>query len=132
MQALSITLSAAASAIPASIASAETIACELRPPCQGRTACDAAPVSVTFSIDHNQFARAIDANEPPRRKLTQVEMGAARFPAEPIVMGDLRGFHAEGWGGSQLLMIIQADGSGRYTNARTGEVLEGQCEVVRQ
>ena len=85
------------------------------------------PVSVDFDIDRDQFAPPVNAADPPRRKVTLVRMGDAQFPAEPIVMGDARGFWAEGGGGSQVLFITQPDGTAIFVNERAGLRLEGTC-----
>ncbi|MEM9786518.1 MAG: hypothetical protein AAF801_08440 [Pseudomonadota bacterium] len=98
-------------------AMAETITCDL----QG--------TPVNFTIDCTQFAPAQDSGEPPRRKVTTVQMGGAQFPAEPILMGDVRGFWGEGLGGSNVMFVVQPDGSAVFTNVEAGQRLTGQCEV---
>ncbi|WP_159086925.1 hypothetical protein [Loktanella sp. Alg231-35] len=94
-------------------------------------ACDLSGTPVRFEIDRTQFAPALDAQEPARRRVTTVQMGDARFPAEPIMIGNTVGFWAEGLGGTELMMIMQADGSAVFANARAGEHLSGTCEVVQ-
>lgn len=94
-------------------------------------ACDLSGVPVRFEIDHTQFAPAIDAREPERRRVTTVTMGDASFPAEPIMIGDVRGFWAEGMGGSDVMMVMQADGSAVYADVRAGARLTGTCEVMQ-
>jgi hypothetical protein len=91
--------------------------------------CDLSGTHVAFEIDRTQFAPAIDKDEPERRRLTMVEMGDATFPAEPIMMGDLRGFWAEGLGGSEVMMVMQGNGAAVYTDARAGTRVTGTCEV---
>ena len=93
--------------------------------------CDLSGTPVRFEIDLTQFAPALDQNEPPKRRLTTVQMGSARFPAEPIVMGNVRGFWAEGLAGSDVMLVMQADGSAIYSDARAGERLTGFCEVMQ-
>lgn len=91
--------------------------------------CDLEGTSLAFTIDRTQFAPPHDAGEPPRRKVTTVRMGDAQFPAEPILMGDVRGFWAEGLSGSNMMLVVQADGSAVFTNVDAGQRLTGQCEV---
>ncbi len=93
--------------------------------------CDLSGVPIQFEIDRAQFAPAIDTQEPVRRRVTTVQMGEAQFPAEPIMMGDVRGFWAEGMGGSDIMMVMQGDGSAVYANTRAGERLTGTCEVLQ-
>lgn len=93
--------------------------------------CDLSGIPVQFEIDRAQFAPALDLKEPPRRRITTVQMGDAQFPAEPIRMGDVRGFWAEGLGGSEVMMVMQGDGSAVYADTRAGERLTGTCEVLQ-
>jgi hypothetical protein len=93
--------------------------------------CDLSGVPIQFEIDRAQFAPAIDNQEPMRRRVTTVQMGDAQFPAEPILMGDVRGFWAEGMGGTDIMMVMQGDGSAVYANTRAGERLTGTCEVLQ-
>lgn len=93
--------------------------------------CDLSGTPVRFAIDHSQFAPAIDNAEPPRRRITTVQMGGASFPAEPLLMGNIRGFWAEGLGGSDIMMVMQADGSAVLSNTRAGQRLTGRCEVTQ-
>ena len=93
--------------------------------------CDLSGTPIRFEIDRAQFAPAIDTEEPTRRRITTVQMGNALFPAEPILMGEVRGFWAEGMGGSDVMMVIQSDGSAVYSDARAGERLTGTCEVLQ-
>ena len=91
--------------------------------------CDLSGVPVRFEIDRAQFAPALDPNEPTRRRVTIVQMGDAQFPAEPIVMGDVRGFWAASDDGADVMMVMQGDGSGVYTAA--DQRLSGTCEVLQ-
>ena len=93
--------------------------------------CDLSGTPVQFDIDRAQFAPAMDLSEPPRRRITTVQMGDAIFPAEPIMMGDVRGFWAEGLAGSDVMMVMQGDGSAVYADTRAGQRLTGTCEVVQ-
>ena len=93
--------------------------------------CDLSGTAVRFEIDRAQFAPAVDLAEPPRRRITTVQMGDAQFPAEPIMMGDVRGFWAEGLAGSDVMMVMQADGSAVYADTRAGTRLTGTCEVMK-
>lgn len=114
--------------IMASTVSADSLSCRLQAPCDGRAECDAEPVALRFDIDRNQFVDAVNPNEPPRRKITQVAMGARQFPAEPFLIGDVRGFWAEGLGGSDSIFVVNADGSAKFSNPQMGETLIGTCE----
>ncbi|MDX8351994.1 hypothetical protein [Cognatiyoonia sp. IB215182] len=98
---------------------AETVTCNL----QG--------TPVVFEIGRTQFAPAQHAGEPPRRKVTTVQMGDAQFPAEPILMGDVRGFWGEGLGGSNVMFVVQPDGNAVLSNTNEGTRLEGICQVTR-
>ena len=93
--------------------------------------CDLSGVPVQFEIDLAQFAPAMDLAEPPRRRVTTVQMGDAQFPAEPIMMGDVRGFWAEGLAGSDVMMVMQADGTAVYADTRAGQRLTGTCKVLQ-
>ena len=93
--------------------------------------CDLSGTPVRFEIDYAQFAPPMNPNEPTQRRVTTVQMGDAQFPAEPILMGDVRGFWAEGMGDSDVMMVMQADGSAIYADARAGERLTGTCEVLQ-
>jgi hypothetical protein len=93
--------------------------------------CDLSGTPVEFAIDRAQFAPPLDLAEPPRRRITTVQMGDTQFPAEPILMGEVRGFWAEGLAGSDVMMVMQADGSAIYSDARAGRRLTGTCEVLQ-
>lgn len=85
---------------------------------------------VAFQIDPNQFIDAVSSEEPIRRKVTQIRMGDSRFPAEPFIIGQMRGFHAEDLGGTSMMFVVRPDGSARAANARQGYDLSGTCEVA--
>ena len=84
--------------------------------------------AVDFTIDRNQFIDAVSPEEPIRRKVTFVRMGAARFPAEPFIIDDLRGFHAVRSDASQIMFVVNPDGSATYANTTSGEKRFGICE----
>lgn len=107
---------------------AETLTCTVAPPCPATGLCSNDPVIIQFTLNRDEFAPAISADEPPRRKVTTVRMGAAQFPAEAIIMGENRGFWAEGGGGSNVLFIVAGDGTAHYIEDRTGVRMEGSCE----
>ncbi len=83
---------------------------------------------VNFTINRDQFIAPQNPNDPPRRRVTAVTFGDKRFPADPILLGDTRGFHGEGLGGSSIIFIVQPDGAATYANVRSGEKLVGTCE----
>jgi len=93
--------------------------------------CDLGGTPVTFTIDRSQFAPAQNAGEPAQRRITTVRMGSTNFPAEPFIIGETRGFWAEGLGGTEAMLVVKADGSAVYANPRAGERLTGSCEVAR-
>ena len=84
--------------------------------------------SLAFAIDRNQFVAPQDPNDPPRRKITQVTFGEMQFAAEPFVIGPVRGFHADGLGGTSVMFSVAADGTATYANTRSGKTLTGTCE----
>ncbi|WP_342075805.1 hypothetical protein [Yoonia sp. SS1-5] len=92
-------------------------------------ACDMDGIALAFAIDRNQFVAPASPDEPPRRKVTMVSMGDAQFPAEPFLIGKTRGFWAEGWSGSDVIFVMQPDGSATYTDTRRDTRLTGHCEV---
>ena len=104
----------------------------LASPAMGESiACDIAGIPVRFEIDMTQFAPPVDPGEPPRRRVTTVSLGSQQFEAEPMVMGELRGFWTDGEDAAQVLMIIQPDGAATLTNAPPGTEKTGRCEVFR-
>jgi len=86
---------------------------------------------IRFAIDPAQFVDAVHPGEPIQRKVTQVEMGTSRFPAEPFRIGALRGFSAEDIGGGTLIFVVNPDGSARISSARAGHTETGTCEVYQ-
>lgn len=122
---MAVSAPSAALLLAAMPATADTLVCEVAPPCPTAPCGD--PVSIRFDIDRTQFAPAQNANDPPRRKVTIVDMGSARFPAEALIMGDLRGFWAEGMGGGDILFIVHPDGTANYTEQPGGTRMEGTC-----
>ncbi|MEJ6398245.1 hypothetical protein [Yoonia sp. 208BN28-4] len=109
---------------------AETVTCSLSGPCADFQACGTTGADLEFTIDRTQFAPAIDADEPPRRKLSIVQLGQAQFPAEPFIISDTIGFSAEAFGGAPAIFAMQPDGTGTYAVARHGYELTGPCEVT--
>ncbi len=107
---------------------ADSLACELQKECRANNVCDETIVDLTFEIDRLQFIDPQDRSEPPRRKLSQVSMADRQFPAEPFLMGDVRGFWAEGLAGSHSIFIVNADGTAKFSNSEMGEHLIGTCE----
>jgi len=93
--------------------------------------CDMAGVPVNFDIDLTQFAPPVDPGEPPRRRVTTVAIGEDEYEAEPMVMGDMRGFWTDGTEPPQIIMIIHPDGAATLTNAPEGAEVSGRCEVVK-
>lgn len=93
--------------------------------------CDLQGTALQFDIDRNQFVAPQNLNDPPRRKVTLVSMGEAQFPAEPFLIGKTRGFWAEGWSGSDVIFVMQPDGSATYTDTRMDTRLTGHCEVLQ-
>ncbi len=86
--------------------------------------------TLTFDIDHTQFAAPQHAKEPPRQQRTHVAFGDKQFPATPFLLADVRGFEAEGLGGSTVLFVMQANGSALLSNAQQGTKLSGTCTVT--
>ena len=93
--------------------------------------CDLSGVAVQFEIDRAQFAPAIDNQEPVRRRVTTVYMADAQFLAEPIMIGDVRGFWAERTDGSDMMFVTHPDGSAFFADSRTGSVTTGTCVVLQ-
>jgi hypothetical protein len=85
---------------------------------------------LSFVIDRNQFVTAVSPEEPIRRKVTVVRMGDDTLPAEPFLIGDMRGFHAEGAGDSQIMFVVHKDGTAQLTSRREGLAIDGTCEVT--
>ena len=92
--------------------------------------CDMDGTPLQFDIDMTQFAPPVDQGEPPRRRVSSVVMGDETFEAEPMVMGDLRGFWTDGNQPDQVVLIIQADGTATLTVGADGDELAGRCEVM--
>jgi len=85
--------------------------------------------NVSFRIDIAMFVDAISAKEPIQRKVTQVALGEARFPAEPFVIGAMRGFSAEAQGGSTVMFVVTEDGVAALSDRQAGLKINGYCEV---
>ncbi len=125
-----IAASAALAAIAAAAgpARAERVACALSAPC-GAVACTGATVAVSFEIDRAQFAPPYDPDEPPRNKVTRVEMGGQRFAAEPFLIGGMRGFWEDAGALGERMLTVGPDGAARYSELPSGNRLTGTCEV---
>jgi hypothetical protein len=93
--------------------------------------CDLAGVPVRFAIDTTQFAPALSPNDPPRRQITTVQMGDGAFSAEPLLLGDTRGFWATQDNGAEVLLVMQPDGTAIYTDTRIVTPMTGTCEVLQ-
>ncbi len=115
-------------AVMASPASAQLVECTLSAPCPG-TVCVGENVAVRFEIDRSQFAPPIDPKEPPRNKVTHVRMGGFGFAAEPILMGDVLGFWEDAEALGNRMLIVQPDGTARYSEQPSGKDMTGTCEV---
>lgn len=114
MRVVVVASSLSVAAVPAA---AELVTCQMGE--------DATPL--TFEIDHTQFAPALDPNDPPRQQRTVVTFGDKQFPAEPFLLGDVRGFEAEGLGGTTTLFVMHADGEAVFSDTRAGIHIVGQC-----
>lgn len=91
--------------------------------------CDMQGAALEFFIDRNHFAAPVDANEPPRRAATVVSYGTQQFPATPFLIGDTRGFEAEGLGGTTTLFVMQPNGDAVYSNSLAGTRITGKCTI---
>ena len=114
----------------ASMAQAERVACQLAAPCPETGICAAETVALSFEIDRTQFAPPVDPKEPPRRKVTQVDLGGVRFVAEAMVIGDVRGFWEDAEAMGSRIFTMQPDGTGLYSEDPSGRTLRGPCEVT--
>ena len=114
--------------LPVAPCMADSLTCVVSTSCPPGMECLSEQVTIAFDINREEFAPAIDPGEPPRRKVTMVQMGGARFPAEAIIMGEARGFWAEGGGGSHVLFMVHGDGTAHYVDDRTGLRMVGTCE----
>ena len=105
--------------IAAAAARADTISCEMED-----------GVALTFIIDRSQFVTEISPEEPIRRKTTNVRYGDRRFPAEPFLIGEMRGFHAQNVGGTDMMFVVRPDGAATFTDPRAGLRATGTCEIA--
>jgi len=108
---------------------AERVECSLSEPCPTSGVCFQEAVDLHFVIDHNQFSDAVDVNDPPRRKVTLVTLGDEQYSAEPMIIGDVRGFWQDTEAMIDRIFTMQADGSGVYSESPSGKTLTGSCEV---
>ncbi len=88
-----------------------------------------APVQVAFTIDRNQFIAPMDPKDPPRRKITRVEMGRDRFLAEPFLIGQSLGFWEDAEAVGSRMLVVQPGGAAKYSETPSGRRLTGTCEV---
>lgn len=109
---------------------AERITCTLSEPCASQSPCPP-DVDLSFVIDHSQFSAAVHPNDPPRRLVTLVDLGSIRFAAEPMIIGDTRGFWEDGEAMGARIFTLQPDGSGIYNETATGRRLSGPCVVIK-
>ncbi len=107
---------------------AERIACTLSKPCTTQAPCPS-PVNLNFTIDRNQFSAAVHPQDPPRKQVTMVTLGGIRFSAEPMIIGETRGFWEDGEAMGARMFTMQPDGSGIYNETATGLRLSGPCKV---
>ena len=111
--------------------SAENVQCDLVRHC-GPTEVDCATsaLSITFDIDLRQFAPPVNPGDPPRRKITQAQIGAARVAAEPFIMPDgTRGFWEDAGALGSRMLVSRPDGTARYSERPLNAVWTGHCEV---
>ena len=88
-----------------------------------------APVQIAFTIDRNQFVAPVSAKDPPRRKITQVQMGRDRFLAEPFLIGQSLGFWEDAEAVGSRMLVVQPGGEANYSETPSGRRLTGTCEV---
>lgn len=105
--------------------SADSLVCELKTQCEGRSGCDEIAKTLAFEIDRNQFASPVNSNEPPFKKVTTVQLGSKSFAAEPFFIDDTRGFWAES---QDTIFVVEADGSASLEDGASGLALTGLCE----
>ena len=85
-------------------------------------------MGLRFEIDRNQFVDAINTNEPPRNKVTDVTMNGETFAAEPFLIGDVRGFWADNKEAGNRILMIEADGTAQYAEPDLERTMTGTCE----
>jgi hypothetical protein len=93
--------------------------------------CDLSGTPVRFNIDRAKFAPALDLAEPQKRRITTVRRCDSQLSAEPILMGAVGGFWAEGLAGSDVMMVMHADRSAIYADTHLGERVTGTCELMQ-
>ena len=91
--------------------------------------CDMSGDALTFAIDRTQFSPPVHVNEPPRQARTTVSFADTRFPATPFIIGDTRGFEAEGLGGTTTLFVMQPNGNAVLSDRRAGQRITGTCTI---
>lgn len=91
--------------------------------------CDLETGQLEFVTDRNHFVAPLDVNDPPRRAATVVRFGDKQFPATPFLIGETRGFEAEGLGGTNTLFVMQPEGSAVFSDALVGLRVTGLCTI---
>ena len=91
--------------------------------------CDMDGDPLSFAIDRSQFSPPVDTNDPPRQAATVVQFGGERFSATPFLIGDTRGFEAEGLDGATTLFVMQSDGTAVLSDRRAGLRITGTCTI---
>lgn len=88
---------------------------------------DGARVEVMFAIDTTQFAPPLNANDPPRRAVTEVVTLTGTFTAEPFfAAGDAMGFFTPDQTHS---LMVRPEGQATYVSGE-GPLLFGTCQVT--
>ena len=91
-----------------------------------------APLPVTFTLTRAQFVGPQHPNDPPRRTTSRVEMDGTAFTAEAILMKTgAAGFYDDAGPQGTRLLIVQPDGTARYTEQPEGRTLTGTCTETR-
>lgn len=91
--------------------------------------CDMETGQLEFVIDRNHFVAPLNVNDPPRRAATVVRFGDKQFPATPFLIGETRGFEAEGLVGTNTLFVMQPEGSAVFSDAHAGLRVTGICTI---
>lgn len=110
-------------------AEAQRVDCRLSAPCPAVGVCVPERKRLTFEIDRSQFAPPVHRDEPPRVKVTHVDLGGIRFAAEPMIIGDIIGFWEDAEAMGSRIFTLGPDGIGVYNEDPAGIRLTGRCEV---
>lgn len=111
-----------------SFAHADVLNCSFTELCDADDSCVLVTMDLRFEIDRNQFVDAINTNEPPRNKVTDVTMNGETFTAEPFLIGDVRGFWADTKEAGNRILMIEADGTAQYAEPDLERTMTGTCE----